>query len=147
MKVIYNFNEPMAQFRVPSYYKPYSHSWAKSITGHPIFTTFMHMSEYSHKSSIGPVEPKDFVKDYGEEGFLLENGKWDELIGPGKAIDTDRFFVVCSNILGGCKGTTGPATVNPRTGKPYGSTFPTITIGDLVRAQKELADGLGIKEF
>ena len=80
----------------------------------------MHMSGYSHKSSIGPVEPKDF---------------------------TDRFFVVCSNILGGCKGTTGPATVNPRTGKPYGSTFPTITIGDLVRAQKELADGLGIKEF
>jgi len=155
----------------------------------------MHMSEYLHKSSIGPVEPKDFVKDYGEAGFVLENGKtlpaltiryetygklnatadnavwicspltadahaagwytendkkagwWDELIGPGKAIDTDRFFVVCSNILGGCKGTTGPATINPRTGKPYGSTFPIITIGDMVHAQKELADGLGIKEF
>ncbi len=82
-----------------------------------------------------------------KRAFCWKPGWWDELIGPGKAIDTDRFFVVCSNILGGCKGTTGPATVNPRTGKPYGSTFPTITIGDLVRAQKELADGLGIKEF
>ena len=130
----------------------------------------MHMSEYSHKSSIGPVEPKDFVKDYGEEGFLLENGKtlpalniryetygklnaaadnavWVCSPLTADAHATDRFFVVCSNILGGCKGTTGPATVNPRTGKPYGSTFPTITIGDMVRAQKELADGLGIKEF
>lgn len=153
------------------------------------------MSESLHNGSLCPVVPQTFVKDYGDQGFLLENGKtlpaleiryetygtlnaeknnvvwvtspltadahvagyyspddkkpgwWDPLIGPGKPVDTDRFFVVCSNILGGCKGTTGPASVNPRTGKPYGSTFPTITIGDMVHAQKELADHLGIKEL
>ena len=84
-------------------------------------------------------------------GFYSEEDKhvgwWDALIGKGKAVDTDKFFVVCSNVLGGCKGSTGPASVDPRTGKPYGSTFPTITIGDMVRAQKMLADSLGIKRF
>lgn len=74
-------------------------------------------------------------------------GWWDALIGSKKAIDTDRFFVVCSNVLGGCKGTTGPASIDPRTGKPYGSRFPLITIGDMVHAQKILADELGIKRF
>lgn len=72
-------------------------------------------------------------------------GWWDALIGPGKPVDTRRFFVVCSNILGGCKGTTGPSSIDPRTGKPYGSSFPNITIGDMVKAQKALADGLGVK--
>ena len=72
-------------------------------------------------------------------------GWWDALIGPGKAIDTRRFFVVCSNILGGCKGTTGPSSIDPRTGKPYGSAFPNITIGDMVAVQKALADGLGVQ--
>lgn len=155
----------------------------------------MHMSESLHNGSLCPVVPQTFNKDYGDQGFLLENGKtlpaleiryetygklnaeknntvwvtspltadahvagyyspedkkpgwWDALIGPGKPVDTDRFFVVCSNILGGCKGSTGPASINPRTGKPYGSTFPTITIGDMVHAQKELADYLGVKEL
>ena len=74
-------------------------------------------------------------------------GWWDALIGKGKAVDTDKFFVVCSNILGGCRGSTGPASIDPRTGKPYGSTFPTITIGDMVKAQKLLADTLGIQSF
>ena len=74
-------------------------------------------------------------------------GWWDALIGKGKAVDTDKFFVVCSNRLGGCKGSTGPASIDPRTGKPYGSTFPTITIGDMVKAQKLLADTLGIQSF
>ena len=84
-------------------------------------------------------------------GYYTENDKkpgwWDALIGPGKPVDTDKFFVVCSNILGGCKGTTGPASINPRTGKPYGSTFPMITIGDMVNAQRELAKGLGIDQL
>lgn len=84
-------------------------------------------------------------------GFYTKDDKkpgwWDALIGSGKPIDTDRFFVVCSNILGGCKGTTGPASTNPKTGKPYGSSFPTITIADMVHAQKALADALGIRGF
>lgn len=74
-------------------------------------------------------------------------GWWDSLIGEGKAIDTRKFFVVCSNILGGCRGTTGPASIDPRTGKPYGSKFPKVSIGDMVRAQKVLADALHIKKI
>ena len=57
------------------------------------------------------------------------------LVGPGRAIDTDRYFVICSNVLGGCQGSTGPASIDPATGRPYGSSFPVITIGDMVRAQ------------
>lgn len=71
-------------------------------------------------------------------------GWWDALIGPGRALDTDRYFVVCSNVLGGCQGSTGPASVDPASGRPYGSTFPVVTIRDMVRAQASLADALGI---
>ena len=72
-------------------------------------------------------------------------GWWDFLIGPGKAIDTNRYFVVCSNILGSCMGSTGPSAMNPKTGTPYGLDFPMVTIGDMVQAQKILLDHLGIK--
>lgn len=71
-------------------------------------------------------------------------GWWDSVIGPGKAIDTRRFFVVCSNVLGSCYGTTGPASVDPQTGTPYGLRFPIVTVGDWVRLQAALLDRLGI---
>ena len=71
-------------------------------------------------------------------------GWWSELIGPGKAIDTDRYFVVCSNVLGGCQGTTGPADFDPVDGQRYGPRFPVVTIRDMVRIQARLADHLGI---
>jgi len=71
-------------------------------------------------------------------------GWWDTAIGPGKAFDTNRFFVVCSNILGSCYGSTGPGSANPATGNPYGLTFPVVTIGDIVRAQERLLDHLRI---
>ncbi|MEX0847914.1 MAG: homoserine O-acetyltransferase [Ilumatobacteraceae bacterium] len=71
-------------------------------------------------------------------------GWWDDLIGPGRAIDTDRWFVVCSNVLGGCQGSTGPASPHPDDDLPYGSRFPVVTIRDMVRAQARLATHLGI---
>ena len=72
------------------------------------------------------------------------DGWWDDLIGPGKALDTDRYFIVCANVLGGCQGTTGPASIDPSTGAPYGPTFPQVTIRDIVRTQHMLMEHLGI---
>ncbi|MGF1650134.1 MAG: homoserine O-acetyltransferase [Hyphomicrobiaceae bacterium] len=74
-------------------------------------------------------------------------GWWLTMVGPGRPIDTDRFFVICSNILGGCLGSTGPASINPATGRAYGVDFPMITIGDMVDAQVRLIDALGIDQL
>ncbi len=74
-------------------------------------------------------------------------GWWNNLIGPGKAVDTSRFFVVCTNVLGGCQGSTGPSSTNPATDRPYGLAFPFVTILDMVRAQKLLLDHLGVSEL
>jgi len=74
-------------------------------------------------------------------------GWWDDMVGPGKAFDTEKYFVICSNVLGGCKGSTGPGSVNPKTNKPYGLDFPIITINDMVKAQKHLIEHLVIEKL
>lgn len=74
-------------------------------------------------------------------------GWWDVMIGPGKAFDTSKYFVICANILGSCYGTTGPSSTNPETGKPYGLSFPLVTIRDMVNTQRELIDHLGINRI
>ena len=84
-------------------------------------------------------------------GYYADNPKnigwWDNMIGPGKPVDTDKFFVIGVNNLGGCHGSTGPSSINPETGKPYGSSFPVVTVEDWVESQARLADLLGIEQF
>jgi homoserine O-acetyltransferase len=75
------------------------------------------------------------------------NGWWDSFIGPGKGLDTNKYFVICSNVIGGCQGSTGPSSQNPKTGKSYGTDFPLVTIGDMVNAQKYLIENLGIQKL
>jgi homoserine O-acetyltransferase len=74
-------------------------------------------------------------------------GWWDNMIGPGKAFDTDKYFIICANVIGGCKGSTGPSSTNPSTGKPYSLDFPEITVGDMVKAQCRLIDHLNIERL
>jgi homoserine O-acetyltransferase len=90
------------------------------------------------------------------DGFAAEDrdgttgqalGWWDGMIGPGKAFDTERFFVVSTNLLGGCRGTTGPSSLDPRTGRPYGADFPVITVADMVRTERAFLDALGIERL
>ncbi len=72
-------------------------------------------------------------------------GWWEILVGPGKPIDTDRYFVICSNLLGGCRGTTGPNFEDPERGRPYGADFPVVTVADMVEVQRRLLDHLGVE--
>ncbi|MGB3223307.1 MAG: homoserine O-acetyltransferase [Desulforhopalus sp.] len=84
---------------------------------------------------------------YATDGEADKPGWWDFLIGPGKGIDTNRYFVICANILGSCMGSTGPSSINPETARPYGLDFPMMTIGDMVVTQKALIDHLGISQL
>ena len=101
----------------------------------------------SHALS-GSHHASGYNPDLPEAGELwkeeLHAGWWDEFMGPGKALDTDRFFIICANYLGGCYGTTGPRSINPETGNPYGSKFPQVSVSDQVNMQAVLLDALGI---
>ncbi len=91
-----------------------------------------------------------FSGDAHAAGISADDGKpgwWDNMIGPGKAFDTNKYFLICSNVLGGCQGTTGPGSIDPRTGQPFGSRFPFVTVPDMVRLQKRLIEHLRIERL
>jgi homoserine O-acetyltransferase len=107
------------------------------------------LSGDAHAAGIAKTPPVESTRD----GFAAEDrdgssakglGWWDGMIGPGKAFDTDHYYVVSTNLLGGCRGTTGPSSTNPATGRPYGLDFPVITVADMVRTQRAVLDELGI---
>src|SRR5438128_8880488 len=107
------------------------------------------LSGDAHAAGFAKTPPEESTRDgFGAEDRDGTAGKglgwWDGMIGPGKAFDTDRYFVVSTNLLGGCRGTTGPSSINPTTGRPYRSDFPVITVADMVRAQRALLKELGI---
>jgi homoserine O-acetyltransferase len=110
------------------------------------------LSGDAHAAGFAKTPPQESTRD----GFAAADrdgaagrglGWWDGMIGPGKAFDTDRFFVVSTNLLGGCKGTTGPSSVNPATGREYGPDFPVITVADMVRTERAFLDELGIERL
>ena len=110
------------------------------------------LSGDAHAAGLAKMPPEESTRD----GFGAEDrdgsarkglGWWDGMIGPGKAFDTNHFFVVSTNLLGGCRGTTGPSSVDPATGRPYGTDFPVITVADMVRTDRAFLDALGIERL
>jgi homoserine O-acetyltransferase len=112
-------------------------TWGKLSAGRDNAVLVAHaFSGDSHAAGFYSDEPND-----------AKPGWWDSMIGPGKGLDTDKYFVICANILGGCMGTTGPSSINPETGAPYGLDFPMMTVGDIIESQKILLDYLGISSL
>lgn len=110
------------------------------------------LSGDAHAAGFAKTPPEESTRDgFGAEDRDGSSGKglgwWDGMIGPGKAFDTDRYFVVSTNLLGGCGGTTGPSSLDPESGRPYGSGFPVITVADMVRAERAFLDVLGIERL
>ncbi|WP_433303723.1 homoserine O-acetyltransferase MetX [Actinoplanes sp. CA-030573] len=110
------------------------------------------LSGDAHAAGFSATAPAASTRD----GFAAESrdgaagkalGWWDGMIGPGKAFDTDRYYVVSTNLLGGCRGTTGPSSADPATGRPYGSSFPVLTVADMVRCERAFLDELGIERL
>ncbi|WP_028580457.1 homoserine O-acetyltransferase MetX [Desulfogranum japonicum] len=117
----------------------------------PITLAYETIGELNKARSNAILILHAFSGDSHVAGYYSEEderpGWWDFMVGPGKPIDTEKFFVVCSNILGSCAGSTGPSSTNPATGKPYGLSFPMVTIKDMVAAQKHLINHLGITKL
>jgi homoserine O-acetyltransferase len=120
------------------------------VTLTPVEAAYETYGELNAAKSNAILVCHAFSGDAHAAGISPETGKpgwWDSMIGPGKAFDTDRHFVICTNVVGGCRGTTGPSSINPETGKPWAMAFPMVTISDMVRLQKKLTEHLGIKRL
>jgi len=116
----------------------------------PVTLAYEAYGELNSDQSNAILVEHAFSGDAHAAGFHegeKDPGWWDSLIGPGKGIDTDKYFVICINVIGGCKGSTGPSSINLKTNKHYALDFPVFTIADIVRAQKHLIDHLGIKKL
>lgn len=117
----------------------------------PITVAYETYGELNSKKDNAILVIHALTGDAHAAGYYNETDKkagwWDTLIGKGKAFDTDKYFIICTNILGGCSGTTGPGSINPQTGKPYGTDFPVFTIEDTVKVQKKLLDYLEIESL
>ena len=117
----------------------------------PITVAYETYGELNNKKDNAILVIHALTGDAHAAGYHNETDKkagwWDTLIGKGKAFDTDKYFIICTNILGGCSGTTGPCSINPQTGKPYGTDFPVFTIEDTVKVQKKLLDYLEIESL
>jgi homoserine O-acetyltransferase len=120
------------------------------VTLAPVEVAYQTYGQLDAERSNAILITHAFSGDSHAAGIDPETGKpgwWDSMIGPGKGFDTDRFFVICSNVLGGCRGTTGPTCINPATGQPFATKFPGITIADMVRLQAKLMTHLGIERL
>ena len=116
----------------------------------PVEVAYETYGELNQRKSNAILILHAFSGDAHAAGISPETGKpgwWDNSIGPGKAFDTNKYFVFCTNVLGGCRGTTGPSSINPVTAAPYAMSFPVITIGDMVRLQRMLVDHFGIPKL
>lgn len=119
----------------------------------PVTTAYETWGELSEQRDNAVLVTHAFSGDSHAAGYYpgeppeAKPGWWDSMIGPGKGLDTDKYFVICANILGGCMGSTGPSSINPATEKPYGLTFPMMTIGDMIETQKKLLDHLNISSL
>src|SRR5713226_7566214 len=114
----------------------------------PVSVAYQTYGELNAAKSNAILIVHAFTGDAHAAGISPETGKpgwWDNMIGPGKAFDTEKYFMVCSNVLGGCQGTTGPGSINPATGAAYAMSFPVFTIGDMVKLQNMLVRSLGIE--
>ncbi len=119
----------------------------------PVTTAYETWGQLSEQRDNAVLVTHAFSGDSHAAGYYqgeppeAKPGWWDSMIGPGKGLDTDKYFVICANILGGCMGSTGPSSINPATAKPYGLTFPMMTVGDMIETQKKLLDHLNISSL
>jgi pimeloyl-ACP methyl ester carboxylesterase len=139
----------------PSTYKTYHHTGAPLPLTYSVEPLAEFDVAYETWGTLSPARDNAILLHTGlsassHAASTRENpapGWWEKFIGPGRALDTSQFFVICTNVLGGCYGSTGPSSIDPATGKPFATTFPVISIFDMVRAQYALLDHLGIEKL